>query len=216
MTHPVLPQDATVVCAHCGASAVAGVPCPVCDIPVGVAAAEGVDGTPEGLPSGFVARAWHTGRLALVMAVAAFVGSLWLPLAGGVMVRNTRGEVMLDVWVKPIDYVLGTYPSLHGRMTAWLLPGAALFLLHLLRSRRAGSTMAAARPLVTTVSLAPLVSVVLPLLRLRRLGVDVRPGPALALVAVGVVLGLVAASRFGRDVPEAVKQRARDRGWETV
>lgn len=76
--------------------------------------------------------------------------------------------------------------------------------------------MAAARPLVTTVSLAPLVSVVLPLLRLRRLGVDVHPGPALALVAVGVVLGLVAASRFGRDVPEAAKQRARDRGWETV
>jgi len=185
-------------------------------MPIAVGASHEAPGerADEGLPTGFVARVWHTGQLGVVLAAAAFAGALPLPLAGGVQVRDGRGQVSVDVWVRPLDYVLGTYPSLHGRMSAWLLPGAALFLLHILRSRRGGSVMQAARPLVMVVSLAPLVSVVLPLLRLRRLGVEARPGAALGLVAVGVVLGLVAAARFGRDVPDPVKKRAPDDGWD--
>ncbi len=214
MTQTARKTSETVVCAGCGADAPRGGLCPVCEMPVGVGATPGaVDEVHDGgLPTGFLARVWHTGQLGVVLAVGAFLGALPLPLAGGVMVRDARGEVSVDVWVRPLDYVLGTYPSLHGRMTAWLLPGAALFLLHILRSRRTGTAMQAARPLVTVVTLAPLVSVVLPLLRLRRLGVEVRPGAAIALVVLGVVLGIVAAERFGRDVPDPVK-RARDDGW---
>lgn len=109
MTHPVLPKTPPW-CAPAAApkpSLARPVRCARC--PLGWATRRASTAPPRGSGSGFLARAWHTGRLALVMAVAAFVGALWLPLAGGVMVRDGRGEVMLDVWVKPLDYVLGTY-----------------------------------------------------------------------------------------------------------
>ncbi|MBL8603230.1 MAG: hypothetical protein JNK72_15000 [Myxococcales bacterium] len=201
-------------CEQCGAEAPLATPCPVCDHLVGdpVTSALREHGETEGaLPRAPLARWWHTGQLGVFLAAALSTVGLFLPLAGGLRLQRQGQDDAGEVWVSLFDYVTGRYPSLHGQMTAFLLPGAVLFLAQLLRSRRTGGAMLAARPLVTVVALAPLVSVVMPLLRLRRLGVDVRVGPAPLVVLAAVTVGVMAGLRFGRDVPEAPPKPRFDR-----
>ena len=153
---------------------------------------------------------WRSGRLSVLVAASCFLGALALPLLGGLSLR-IGGEFHPDVVVRPWDLVVGAYPALRGRLSAWLLPGAGLFLLSLLRSRRTGSMMMASRPLIIATSLAPLVSLVLPIVRLRDRGGHPDVGPALALGALGVLFCWHAAAVFGNGVPErSVTSRATD------
>lgn len=151
-------------------------------------------------------RWWRSGQLAAVGASAAYLSAMMLPLMSNVPLRD-GARVRLDVAVRPLDLALGTYPAMRGQMTAWLVPGAALFLLQILRTRRTGSAMAASRPLLGVLAVGPLVSVAMPFLRLRKLDVSPTPGPALALIAVGAVLAVIAALRFGDGVAEAAPRR---------
>jgi hypothetical protein len=173
--------------------------CPVCEIPHDAALAPA---RPEPAPApGVLQRHWDSGRLPVIVAVLCFAAAVFLPLARGVRLRNTQGrEVVVDV--QPYDLASATYPALHGRMTAWFLPGAALFLLSMLRSRRTGSAMAASRPVVAVVSLAPLISAVMPFLLLKKHGQSPDVGPAALVILLGVVLGVLGATRFGQGVPE--------------
>jgi hypothetical protein len=106
-------------------------------------------------------------------------------------------ELDPDGVLTPLDLAMGRYALLRGTMTAWMLPGAALFLLSLLRTRRTASSMRASRMLLAVVSLAPLLSAAMPLLKLQRRGLAVEAGPAVAVIVLGVVCGLVGAVRFG-------------------
>ena len=142
-----------------------------------------------------------SGRLSVVLAAACFAAALALPLLGGLSIRS-GGEFQTDVTVRPWDLAMGTYPALRGRLSAWLLPGAALFLASLLRSRRTAPMMVATRPLLGAMSLAPVVSLVLPIVRLRDRGGHPEVGPALAVGALGVLLCWHAAAVFGNGMPE--------------
>ena len=107
-----------------------------------------------------------------------------------------------------LDLALGTISAIRGGMTAWFLPGAAAMLLSLLRSRRTGSQMAATRPLLFVVALAPIVSVAMPFMLLRKHGLSPTPGAALGLVALGVAMTVFAALRFGEGVPDRARRLA--------
>lgn len=149
-----------------------------------------------------LSRLWRSGQIAVGGAALAFLGSLFLPLLTRVPTIVGR-EWRPDTAVRPLDLLLNAYPTLRGQFTAWMLPGAGFFLLVLLRSRREGSPMRASRVLVGVVSLAPLLSAIMPLLKLKKRGVDAGLGPAFALVLAGVVLGLLGAAWFGREVEDA-------------
>lgn len=198
---------ADVDCPRCGAVMPAGGVCPVCEIPHEESAASRA-AERELSPATPGARAWRSGQLALVLAAACDLGALFLPLLGDVAMRD-GANVSLHNAVRPLDLALGTFPGLHGQATAWVLPGAAVFMLSLLRSRRTGHAMMATRPLLGVVAILPIVSAVMPFLRFRRLGLSPSPGPALGLVLVGVVLGVIAATRFGEGVPEAPRRGRR-------
>lgn len=198
---------ADVECPRCGAMMSREGACPVCETPYAEAlASRAADHEPA--PASPLARWWRSGQLAVALAALCFLGALFLPLLGGVALR-TGSSVNLAGSVRPLDLALGNVPNMRG-MSAWFLPGAALFLLSLLRSRRTGNAMVATRPLLAVVSLAPLMSAAMPFLKLRRAGLAPTPGAALGLVAVGVALSVFAALRFGDGVPEA-RPRARDR-----
>lgn len=132
----------------------------------------------------------------MAAAGALFLGAMFLPLLRRVPMLVNR-ELDPDGVLTPLDLALGKYALLRGTMTAWMLPGAALFLLSLLRTRRTASAMRASRILLAVVSLAPLLSAALPLLKLQRRGLPVEAGPAMAVIVIGVVCGLVGAARFG-------------------
>lgn len=185
-------------CPHCGAVMDPSKPCPVCELSIGAVAA------PNPVEREGLARWWHNGRLAVLLAALCFAAATFAPLVSGlsVYVQGERAVVSVSLW----DLALNTYPALKGRMSAWFVPGAAVFLLSLLRSRRAGPAMQATRPLLFAVALAPVAGVALPLLRLSRQHVSA--GAAVALAAVGVALCVVAALRFGRDEPDAPKRRS--------
>lgn len=119
-----------------------------------------------------------------------------MPLLRHVPMLVSR-ELDPDGVLTPLDLALEKYALLRGTMTAWMLPGAALLLLSLLRTRRTASAMRASRILRAVVALAPLLSAALTLMKLQRRGLPVEPGPAMALIALGVVCGLVGAVRFG-------------------
>lgn len=194
-----------VDCTRCGATVNLGETCPVCDHPAGA---------PSGAPVTEVderpaARWWRTGQLALGIAAACLLVSVLLPLMSGLALRED-GVVTQNVSVRPLDLMLGTHAALKGRMTAWFLPGAALFLLSMLRSRRTAPSMMAARPLVVVVALAPAVSVAMPFLRLHRMGIDPTPGPAMGLVCLAVALGVTGALRFGHGAPEFLAKPGHD------
>jgi hypothetical protein len=155
-----------------------------------------------------VARWWRSGQLAVGGAAAAFIASLFLPLLGNVRLRE-GSNIVLGVSVRPIDLALGNVSAVRGGMTAWLLPGAAVLLLSLLRSRRTGSQMSATRPLLPVIALAPVVSAGMPFVLLRKHGLSPTPGAALGLVALGVALTILAATRFGDGVGEAPRRGAR-------
>lgn len=189
------------VCARCGAQKPDDGPCAACAFesgePATVAHARG------DAPASALARWWESGRLSVLLAGLCFLGALGLPLVGGLAMR-VGAEVHADVTVRPWDLLVGAYPALGGRLSAWLLPGAGLFLLSLLRSRRTALAMMATRPLIASMSLAPMVALVLPIVRLRGRGGTPAVGAALALGALGVVLCWHAAAVFGRGMPERI------------
>jgi len=189
------------VCARCGAEKPADGPCAACAFEAGEPAAVGHAHVEA--PSSELARWWESGRLSVLLAGLCFLGALALPLLGGLTIR-VEGEFLTGVTVRPWDLLMGTYPALRGRLSAWLLPGAGIFLLSLLRSRRTAPAMMATRPLIASMSLAPVVALVLPIVRLRTRGGAPAVGAALALGALGVVLCWHAASVFGRGMPERV------------
>ncbi len=196
---------ADIECPRCGAMMPTGGVCPVCETPHAVSAASRTTGHDLG-PASPVARWWRGGQLPVLLAAASYLGATMLPLMSGVPLR-TGSAVSLDVTVRPLDLALGTYPAMRGQMTAWLLPGAAIFLLQILRSRRTGNEMAASRPLLGVLAIAPIVSVAMPFLRLHRLAVSPTPGAALGLVVLGSALCVFAALRFGHGVPEAAPRK---------
>lgn len=181
--------------------------CPVCETPHEVSMASRATGH-ELAPGSPVARWWRGGQLPALAAAGCYLAAMMLPLMSSVPLRN-GAQVRLDVALRPLDLALGTYPAMRGQMTAWLVPGAALFLLQILRTRRTGSAMTASRPLLGVLALGPLVSVAMPFLRLKKLGLSPSPGAALALVVLGSALCVVAALRFGDGVPEAMSARER-------
>lgn len=185
------------VCARCGAEKHPKEPCAACAFEAG----EPVAAAPPQVASSPLARWWESGRLSVLLAALCLAGSLALPLLGGLTMR-VDGALLTGVTVRPWDLLLGTYPALGGRLSAWLLPGAAIFLVSLLRSRRTAPAMMATRPLLATVSVAPVVGLVLPIVRLRDRGGTPTVGAALALAALGVVLCWHAAAVFGRGMPE--------------
>lgn len=185
-----------VACAHCGAMMKPEGHCPVCELPAAPSAPAQVPVDPSPL-----ARWWRSGQLAVLLAAGSFLGSLFLPLMTRVPMVIDR-EVHPAVSVSPLDLAMGTYSAFKGQMTAWMLPGAGLFLLSLLRSRRRGAAMRASRLLVGVVSLMPLMSAVMPFLKLKKRGVEAGVGPALALIVAGVAMGLLGALWFGRDVED--------------
>ena len=83
-----------------------------------------------------------------------------------------------------------------------MLLAGACFLLSLLRSRRTAPTMMATRPLIATMSLAPVLALAMPIARLRSYGGAPTVGAALALGALGVVLCWHAAAVFGQGMPD--------------
>jgi hypothetical protein len=186
-------------CARCGAQKSPAEPCAACAFEAGDAATVGH--ARGDAPSSELARWWHSGRLSVLLAGLCFLGALFLPLLGGLTMR-VGDAVLTGVTVRPWDLVVGAYPALRGRLSAWLLPGAGLFLLSLLRSRRTAPAMMATRPLIASMSLAPVVALVLPIVRLRDRGGAPVVGAALALGALGVVLCWHAAAVFGRGMPE--------------
>lgn len=195
------PPMSETVCSRCGAEKPKDGPCAACAFDAGeasaVAHARG-DASPSAL-----AAWWESGRLSVLLAGLCFLGAMGLPLLGGLSMR-VDGEVLTGVTVRPLDLVMGTYPALRGRLSAWLLPGAGVFLLSLLRSRRTAPTMTATRPLIAAMSLAPIVALTLPIVRLRDRGGAPVVGAALALGALGVVLCWHAAAVFGRGMPERI------------
>lgn len=190
-------------CRHCGATMQPDEPCPVCELPA--------SSTPSGelIERPLLARLWRSGQLPVGAAALAFLGALFTPLLTRVPMVVDR-EWRPDTAVRPLDLALNTFPALRGQLTAWMLPGAAVFLLSLLRSRRDGASMRASRMLVAVVSLAPLLSALMPWLKLKKRGVDAGLGPAFALVAVGVVFGLLGALWFGRDVEDRGRRSAHE------
>lgn len=189
------------VCSRCGAPKPADGPCAACAFEAGeptAVARPGGDPAPSG-----VAGWWQSGRLSVLLAGLCFLLALFVPLVTGLTIRVDQ-EFRTGVSVRPWDLMMGTYPALRGRLSAWLLPGAGIFLLSLLRSRRTAPTMMATRPLVGTVSLAPIVALALPIVRLRSHGGAPAVGAALALGALGVVLCWHAAAVFGRGMPETL------------
>lgn len=184
-----------VACAHCGAMMSPDAACPVCELP-GAAAPSSVPMTASPLT-----RWWANGQVAVAGAASLFLASLFVPLLRRVPMLVNR-ELDPDGVLTPLDLALGRYALLRGTMTAWMLPGAALLLLTLLRTRRTASAMRASRILLAVVSLAPLLSAALPLLKLQRRGLPVESGPAMAVIVLGVVCGLVGASRFGAMAAE--------------
>lgn len=192
-----------VACAHCGAMMKPEGRCPVCELPAAPATPAQVPVDPSPL-----ARWSRSGQLPVLGAALSFLGAMFLPLLTRVPMVIDR-ELDPDVSVSPLDLALGTYSALKGQMTAWMLPGAGLFLLSLLRSRRRGSAMRASRLLVGVVSVMPLMSALMPFLKLKKRGVEAGVGPALALIVAGVVMGLIGAVTFGRDVDDD-RHAARD------
>lgn len=190
-------------CPHCGAMMNPAAPCPVCELSVGAVAAPRatVDGDHDGLTG--LARWWHNGRLAVAISALCFAVSTFVPLVTGVTLlsQGERMTVSVSLW----QLASGVYPVLKGRASAWFVPAVAMFLLSLLRSRRTGPSMRATRPLLFSLSLAPLVGAVLPLARLHRQSVS--PGAGVGLVFIGVAFCVVAAFRFGRDEPDAPRSR---------
>lgn len=198
-----------VECPRCGAGMSQGGVCPVCETPWSVSSASRAP-APDEAPTSPAARWWRSGQLAVALGAAAFLGAMFLPLLGDVRLRE-GSNVVFGVSIRPVDLALGNVSAVRGGMTAWLLPGAAVLLLSLLRSRRTGSQMQATRPLLPVVALAPVVSAGMPFVLLRKHGLSPTPGAALGLVALGVALTLLAATRFGDGVGEApARGRARD------
>jgi hypothetical protein len=193
---------ADIECSRCGARVTSGSVCPVCETPYGEASRPRNDAVDAPGEEAALARWWRSGQLAVAMAAGWYALAIVLPVMSGVGLRE-GSEVRLDVSVRPLDLALGTFPALRGQMTAWFLPGAVLFLLQLLRSRRTGSAMGSSRPLLAVMALGPLVSVAMPLLRLRKQGMSPTPGIALIAVLVGATLCGFAALRFGNGVAEA-------------
>lgn len=183
-------------CQHCGGEMRSDGRCAVCELAAPAAPPASVPVSPSPL-----GRWWRSGQLPVFAAAASFAAALFVPLLTRVPMVIDR-EVRPDVSVRPLDLALNTYGALRGQLTAWMLPGAALFLLSILRSRRTGASMQASRLLVAVLSLAPLMSAVMPLLKLKKRGVEAGMGPAFALIVAGVALGLVGAARFGRDVAD--------------
>lgn len=178
--------------------------CPVCETPWSVSSVGGSAHHDEAASP--LARWWRSGQLAVGLAAGAFAAAMFLPLLGDVRLRE-GSNVTFGVSVRPVDLAFGTVSAVRGGMTAWLLPGAAVLLLSLLRSRRTGGQMQATRPLLPVVALAPVVSAGMPFVLLRKHGLSPTPGAALGLVAVGVALTLLAATRFGDGVGEAAPRR---------
>ena len=198
------------VCARCGAQKPEDGPCAACAFEAGDATTVTSAAAVPDAPVSGLARWWESGRLSALLAGLCFLGALWLPLVGGLTMR-VGDAVLTEVTVRPWDLVVGAYPAMRGRLSAWLLPGAGIFLLSLLRSRRTALSMMATRPLIFAVSLGPVVSLALPLVRLHSRGGTPAVGAALALGALGVVLCWHAGAVFGRGMPERVaKVAARD------
>jgi hypothetical protein len=140
------------VCARCGAEKPGDGHCAACAFDAGEPAAVGHAHAEA--PASELARWWSSGRLSVLLAGLCFLGALGLPLLGGLTMR-VDGEFLTNVTVRPWDLLMGTYPALRGRLSAWLLPGAGIFLLSLLRSRRTAPTMMATRPLIASMSSRP-------------------------------------------------------------
>lgn len=201
---------AIVECAQCGAAAdAAAVTCPVCELPLdGSARANTSLQTTEPEASTFAARAWQSGRGAVIAAAAFFVAATFAPLVTVQRAHEVGPRVRAAAWQLALGE--GMYGAELKSAVVLAIPAAALGLLSFVWSRRSGPIMRASRPLVLVVSIIPLAAAVLPLMRMNRLErFKYEPGVAIGLVVLGTVLGVIGSMRFGTGVPELRPQRGR-------
>jgi hypothetical protein len=195
-------------CPRCGSPMVAGGVCPVCEIPHHADDGRAPAALEPAAPTA-LGRFFQSGRLAVLVAAAGFLGATVAPL---VSVKHT-GEPGARAWLTPAAMILseGRYGRELRGATLIVLPGAALGLLSFLLSRRTRSAMLATRPLLLVVSALPLMAAVLAALRLGKHDrYDWAFGPGMALVALGACAGLLGALQFGRGTRDPAPRRARD------
>lgn len=206
------PGAGVVECARCGAAADAAEgTCPVCELPLEPAGPSHVGDSSSASvqpAATLVGRLWQSGRLAVLVAAALFLVATFVPLV------HVQRSHEVGPRVSASAYLLAMGEGVYGRelksSVVLAIPAAALGLVSFVYSRRAGSHMRASRPLVLVVSLLPLAAAVLPLLRLARIDrFKYDPGPALVLVALGAVSGLLGGLRFGTGVAELLAARRR-------
>ncbi len=172
----------------------------MCEIPYHANDGRAPD-APETPAETFAGRLWQSGRLALLISVALFVMGTVLPL----ITVQRADHLGPRVAKSPIALITadGTYGTELKSATLIAVPGAAFFLLTFLWSRRTRSVALASRPLVLVTALLPLFGAVMPVLKLKKhLHFDYTWGPAIAFIALGTAMGVFAALRFGRGMPE--------------
>ena len=206
-------------CRRCGSPMVRGGVCPVCEMAddgasiapptAASSAASGTAGTtvtvelPAATP---LARLWQSGRLAVGVSAACFVLATVIPL---VSVQRV-GVVAPRVGRSALAMILGQGPFGREMHSSALLavPAAAIALLSFLITRRTRSVMLATRPLLLAVAVIPLLAATLPVLKLdRRHRFDYELGPAVAVIALGTLAGVIGAVRFGRGTSDPPPRR---------
>ncbi len=182
--------------------------CPVCEIPF-----HAEDGRapppPEKPVDSFVGRLWQSGRLALLGAVTLLALATVVPLLTVTRIDHLGPSASKS----PLALITadGEYGRELKSTTLIAVPGAAFFLLTFLWSRRTRPDAVASRPLVLVVSLLPLMGAVMPVLKLgKHHRFDYSLGPAFGLIALATVMGVLAATRFGRGMPEPRRLLRRD------
>lgn len=181
--------------------------CPVCEIPHRPDDERAAVHTViEPAAPTVLGRLWQSGRLAVAIAAACFALATFVPL---VSVRQVHGATA-RMALTPLQMITaeGSYGKELKSVVLFALPGASLGLLQFLYSRRTRSVMLASRPLVLVVSVLPLVAAVLPVLKiLKYQRFDYGLGPAMVLVGIGTVAGVVGAVQFGRGVSDPPPRR---------
>lgn len=187
---------------------ITGSVCPVCEIPFHAEDGRAPE-APEKPVDSLLGRLWQSGRMALLCAVALLTLATVVPL----LTVQRAHHIGSTVSKSPLALITadGEYGRELKSTTLIAVPGAAFFLLTFLWSRRTRPSAVAARPLVLAISLLPLMGAVMPVLKLGKHNrFEYSLGPAFALIALGTLMGILAATRFGRGLPEPRRSLHRD------
>lgn len=182
--------------------------CPVCEI--AHHADDGLGPAPPEKPADTLfGRLWQSGRLALLAAIALLFAATVAPL----LTVQRADHLGARVAKSPLSLI--TADGLYGHelksTTLIAVPAAAFFLLTFLWSRRTRGVALASRPLVLVISLLPSMGAVLLFLKLGKHNrFEYTIGPGFALIVMATAMGIVAATRFGRGMPEARRRLRRD------